>query len=274
MTTLPQDHSVSAVVIRGLTKRYANQAQPALDAVDLTVAAGSIHGVLGPSGAGKTTLLRCIARIEQPDSGSIVIGGLDWTYLSVAQLRRERGRMGVVFQQLHLLHSRTVAANIAFPLELRGDSKEKIHSRVSTLLDWFGIQEQANSYPAKISGGQRQRVALARALATEPTVLLADEPTSALDPGTRSSVLKILQQIRDELGVTILLITHDLQASAAICDTLTVLDNGRVVESGSAKQILERPSAAVTQRLLAGRHSPVNEIPVSGHLEFEEIVPG
>lgn len=254
---------VNALVVRGLTRHYAGQPAPALDGVDLTVAAGSVHGVLGPSGAGKTTLLRCIARLEQPDTGSIVIDGRDWSQLSPSQLRHERGRMGVIFQQLHLLQSRTAAANIALPLELRGASKTFIRERVATLLRWFDIEQQADSYPARISGGQRQRVALARALATEPAILLADEPTSALDPATRSSVLETLLRVRAELHVTILLITHDLQATAAIYDTLTVLEHGRIRDSGPAGAVLARHA-----KDFAGRNSPARQTAVKAHSEM------
>ena len=256
----PHEPARSASIrVRALTKRFTPAGPPALDAIDLEIPDGSIHGVIGMSGAGKSTLLRCIALLDKPDSGEIYVAGREWSNLSASELRRERSRMGIVFQQLHLLSSRTVAANIALPLELHGTPREAITHRVAELLDWFGIAEKSNQYPAQLSGGQRQRVALARALATSPRVLLADEPTSALDPETRSSVLGILSRIRDELGITILMITHDLQSAASICDTLTVLDAGRVVETGPAKALLAHPSSEVTRRLLAGldqAHSP------------------
>jgi D-methionine transport system ATP-binding protein len=245
-----------AIYVRGLTKRFATSALPALEAVDLDVPVGAIHGVLGMSGAGKSTLLRCIARLEKPDAGEIVVAGSDWTKLTGAQMRHERGKLGIVFQQLHLLSSRTVAANVALPLELHGTPRGEIVRRVAELLDWIGIAPKAANYPAQLSGGQQQRVALARALATKPRVLLADEPTSALDPGTRTSVLNTLRGIRDQLGATILIITHDLRSAAGICDSLTVLDAGRVVESGPASQVLDRPSTEVTRRLLAHTESP------------------
>jgi len=261
----------SAVYVRGLTKRFASGAGAALDAVDLEVPVGAIHGVLGSSGAGKSTLLRCIARLEKPDAGEIVVAGSDWTSLTGAQLRRERGKMGIVFQQLHLLSSRTVAANVALPLELNGVPSAEIAPRVRELLEWFGIAEKAAEYPAQLSGGQRQRVALARALATKPRILLADEPTSALDPETRTSVLNMLRGIRNQLGVTILIITHDLRSAAEICDSLTVLDAGRVVESGPASQILNQPSTDVTRRLLAHTGSPgTTRFPVS-LVHFDEL---
>lgn len=261
----------SAIVVRGLTKRFTPDAGPALDAVDLEVPAGAIHGVLGLSGAGKSTLLRCIARLEAPDAGEIIVAGHDWTHLSSAALRRERGRMGIVFQQLHLLSSRTVAANVSLPLELNGTSRASITPRVTELLEWFGIADKARNYPAQLSGGQRQRVALARALATNPHVLLADEPTSALDPETRASVLNTLRGIREQFGITILIITHDLHSAAALCDAITVLDTGRVAESGPARQILESPATEITRRLMAHGASPQSKAAVLHRTHFEEI---
>jgi D-methionine transport system ATP-binding protein len=260
-----------AIDVRSITRRFAPDAKPALEAVSLSVPAGEIHGVLGMSGAGKTTLLRCIARLERPDSGQILIAGKDWTSVSEAQLRRDRGDMGIVFQQFHLLSSRTVYANVALPLELNGRPRATIKPRVMELLHWFGIAEKARSYPAQLSGGQRQRVALARALATNPAVLLADEPTSALDPETRASVLSTLRGIRDQFGVTILIITHDLHSAAAICDTITVLDDGRVAESGPARQVLDFPKTEITRRILVHRNGS-DKMQTSMHqTNFEEI---
>jgi D-methionine transport system ATP-binding protein len=258
------DHAINpvahqaAIVVRGLTKRFSLRGPAALDGVDLEVQQGAIHGVLGLSGAGKSTLLRCIALLERPDRGEVQIAGRDWAKLSAHDLRRERVNMGIVFQQLHLLSSRTAAANIALPLELHGISRAAINARVAELLDWFGIAEKAKEYPMQLSGGQRQRVALARALATSPSVLLADEPTSALDPETRATVLSTLSRIRRQLGVTILIITHDLHSAGSICDSLTVLDAGHVVETGPAEALLANPSADVTKRLIAGSDTAYN----------------
>lgn len=261
----------AAIDVRRVSKRFAPGMAPAVDAVDLRIPAGEVHGVLGLSGAGKTTLLRCIARLEMPDSGQILIAGSDWTSLSVAELRRERSKMGIVFQQLHLLSSRTVFANVALPLELNGEARDRIKARVTELLEWFGIADKAKEYPAQLSGGQRQRVALARALATNPRILLADEPTSALDPETRASVLTTLSSIREQFGVTILIITHDLHSAAAICDRITVLDAGRVAESGLARQILDRPATEITRRLMAHGASPAGQAVDLHRTDFEEI---
>ena len=260
-----------AIDVRAVTKRFALDAPPALDAVSLHIPAGEIHGVLGLSGAGKTTLLRCIARLEMPDSGKILIAGSDWTSLTAAELRYERGKMGVVFQQLHLLSSRTVSANISLPLELNGTPRTAIIPRVTELLKWFGIEDKAKNYPAQLSGGQRQRVALARALATNPHVLLADEPTSALDPETRGSVLNTLNHIREQFGVTILIITHDLHSAAAICDKITVLNAGCIAESGSVRQILQSPTTEITRRLIAHGASSQSRATSLHRTPFEEI---
>jgi D-methionine transport system ATP-binding protein len=260
-----------AIDVRAVTRRFALHTVPALDAVSLLIPAGEIHGVLGLSGAGKTTLLRCIARLELPDTGKVLIAGTDWTALTAAELRRERGKMGVIFQQLHLLSSRTVAANVSLPLELNGTPRSAITLRVNELLEWFGIADKAANYPAQLSGGQRQRVALARALVTNPRVLLADEPTSALDPETRASVLNTLRSIRDQFGVTILIITHDLYSAASICDAITVLDAGRIAESGPARSVLESPSTEITRRLMAHHSSLQRDAPTPHRTHFEEL---
>jgi D-methionine transport system ATP-binding protein len=274
--SIPRNDPISlsafpTIYVHGLTKRFAGAAAPALNGVDLDVPSATIHGVLGLSGAGKSTLLRCIARLEKPDAGEIRIAGSDWTSLSDAELRRERSMMGIVFQQLHLLSSRTVAANVALPLELHGTPRAAIAARVAELLEWFGIADKATQFPAQLSGGERQRVALARALATAPRVLLADEPTSALDPETRASVLNTLNGIRDRLGISVLIITHDLRSTASLCDSVTILDAGRVVETGPAFQVLNRPSSAVTRRMLAYTQSASVEQELVHHPHFEEI---
>jgi len=274
--SIPRNNPISpsaypTIYVRGLTKRFPGAPVAALNGVDLEVASGTIHGVLGLSGAGKSTLLRCIARLEKPDAGEIRIAGSDWTSLSDADLRHERSKMGIVFQQLHLLSSRTVAANVALPLELHGTPRAAIDLRVAELLAWFGIADKAAQFPAQLSGGQRQRVALARALATGPRVLLADEPTSALDAETRASELSTLNGIRDRLGICILIITHDVRSTASLCDSVTILDAGRVVESGPASEVLNRPSSEVTRRMLSFTQSAYVEQDSAHRPHFEEI---
>ncbi len=249
------------VLLENLSKRYQKGANGlnALSCISLSVAKGTIQGIIGFSGAGKTTLLRCISRLELPDEGRVLIDGSDLAKMNGQQLRSARRRLGVVFQQLHLLRSRTVAQNIALPLELAGSGPEAIAGRVTELLAWFGLETKADDYPSQLSGGQQQRVAIARALATKPAVLLSDEPTSALDPETTASVLELLRRVRDELGVTILLITHELNAVRAICDRVAVLDQGSIVEEGPVEQVLLRPASRTTQRLL-GRNAGLEHL--------------
>ncbi len=246
---------MNAIVIESLRKRYRHKDAfvEALSGVDLRVERGSVQGVIGFSGAGKSTLLRCICALEKPDEGRILIDGADVAHLDGVELRAARRRLGVVFQQLNLLSSRTAAGNIALPMELSGVEKPRIRERVTELLDWFGLPEKAGQYPSQLSGGQRQRVAIARALSLNPSVLLTDEPTSALDPETTASVLDLLRRVRREFGVTILLITHELSAVRAICDRVAVLDAGRIVEEGTVDQLLTRPVSAAAKRLLAGQ---------------------
>ena len=240
------------VQLEDVSKRYPSGDgwSNALSGVTLSVPRGTIQGIIGFSGAGKSTLLRCISRLERPDKGRVLIDGSDLAHVDGSELRSARRKLGVVFQQFHLMRSRTVAENIALPLEIGGERPPSISARVQDLLGYVGLTDKRSAYPAQLSGGQRQRVAIARALATRPAVLLTDEPTSALDPETTTSVLDLLKRVRDELGVTILLITHELSAVRAICDRVAVLDRGRVVEEGPVETVLTRPATRATERLL------------------------
>jgi D-methionine transport system ATP-binding protein len=240
------------LLLEGVRKRYTqkDRSLDALAGIDLAVPRGMIQGIIGFSGAGKSTLLRCISGIEKPDHGRVVICGTDLAHLEGEALRQARRQIGVVFQHLQLLHSRTVAGNVALGLELAGQSKEKIKLRVAELLAWFGLEEKAGQYPSQLSGGQRQRVAVARALALQPAVLLTDEPTSALDNETTISVLNLLRRVRDEFHVTILLITHDLESVRAICDRVAVLEGGRIAEEGRIEDVFLAPTSSAAQRLI------------------------
>jgi len=240
------------VLLEDVAKNYriGQSTLAALHEINLSVEKGVIQGIIGFSGAGKTTLLRCISRLEQPDRGRVLVDGANLSSLNQRELRIARRKIGVVFQQFHLLRLRTVAENISLPLELAGENSTVIIPRVNELLQWFGLERKANVYPSQLSGGQQQRVAIARALATKPAVLLSDEPTSALDAETTSSVLELLQRVRDEMGVTILLITHELDAVRAICDRVAVLDHGTIVEEGPVEEVLLRPKSDAAQRLL------------------------
>ncbi len=225
----------------------------ALDGVDLHVAAGEVYGVVGRSGAGKSTLLRAVNLLERPDSGTVRVDGRDLTALAPAELRAARRRIGMIFQQFRLLSGRTVAGNVALPLELAGVPRPARAGRVSELLDLVGLSGKAAEYPARLSGGQRQRVAIARALATDPAVLLCDEATSALDPHTTVGILALLRDLNRRLGLTILLITHDLGVVERICDRAGVLDAGRLVETGPVGELLARPGSALSELALAVR---------------------
>ncbi|MCU1320562.1 MAG: Methionine import ATP-binding protein MetN [Acidobacteriaceae bacterium] len=240
------------VSLENVSKSYGQgrSTHHALSEINLSVEKGVIQGIIGFSGAGKSTLLRCISRLERPDSGRVVIEGSDLAHLSGHELRIARRKIGVVFQQFHLLRSRTVAANIALPLEIDGQEQVLVDARVKELLQWFGLEDKAAAYPSQLSGGQRQRVALARALAARPAVLLSDEPTSALDTETTASVLELLRKVRDELNVTVLLITHELDAVRSICDRVAVLDRGQIVEEGPVEEVLLQPKSEASRRLL------------------------
>jgi D-methionine transport system ATP-binding protein len=225
----------------------------ALDGVDLSVGAGTIQGVIGFSGAGKSTLVRCLNALERPDSGRVLISGVDLTRLRGRELRQARHRIGTIYQNFHLLHSRTALGNVALPLELLGWKRSASRERATQLLDWVGLADRLASHPAQLSGGQRQRVAIARALAAQPAVLLCDEATSALDPETTASILRLIAQVRDEFGVTVILVTHEMDAVRSICDRVAVLDEGRIAEEGPVRSVLHDPQSAAGRRLLGQR---------------------
>ena len=222
----------------------------ALAEVSLHVPKGKIFGVIGSSGAGKSTLIRCVNLLERPTQGQVLVDGIDLMSLSASQLAQERRQIGMIFQNFNLLSARTVADNIGFPLELDHTPKEQIQKRVQELLTLVGLAEKANAYPANLSGGQKQRVAIARALASNPKILLCDEATSALDPATTSSILALLKDINKRLGITILLITHEMEVIKSICDEIAVISFGRLIEQGSVSEIFTNPQTAVTRDLI------------------------
>ncbi len=235
----------------GKVYRAGNRDIHALRDVNLSIAAGEIFGIVGHSGAGKSTLIRLLNRLESPSSGRIEIAGEDVTALDDAGLRRLRQRVGMIFQHFNLLGSRTVAQNVAMPLRIAGvRDKAKIAARVAELLDLVGLADQGDKYPSQLSGGQKQRVGIARALANEPKLLLCDEATSALDPQTTRSVLDLLLQINERLGLTIALITHEMDVVRAICDHVAVLDGGVIVEQGPVTEVFLHPKHATTRRFV------------------------
>jgi D-methionine transport system ATP-binding protein len=245
------------ISFRGATKVFPGRRRGgagevrAVDGVTLDVHAGEIFGVIGYSGAGKSTLVRLINALEPATAGSVVVDGTDLTGLSEARLRPVRAGIGMIFQQFNLLSSRTVAGNVAYPLEVAGWSRARRAERVRELLDFVGIGDKADVYPSKLSGGQKQRVGIARALATNPKILLADEATSALDPETTADVLALLKRVNRELGITVVVITHEMDAVRSICHRVAVMEHGKVVELGDAYQVFSAPRHPVTRRFVA-----------------------
>ena len=223
----------------------------ALDNVSLHVPKGQICGVIGASGAGKSTLIRCVNLLERPTHGAVLIDDLDLTQLSEAELVKTRRQIGMIYQHFNLLTSRTVFENVALPLELENKSKAEIQEKTTALLALVGLSDKHNVYPANLSGGQKQRVAIARALASDPKVLLCDEATSALDPATTQSILKLLKEINRTLGITILLITHEMEVVKRICDQVAVIDKGRLIEQGTVSEIFSNPKTELAQEFIS-----------------------
>jgi D-methionine transport system ATP-binding protein len=197
----------------------------------VSIEAGEVYGFIGYSGAGKSTLLRCINLLEKPDSGNVVVDGEDFTLLSKKELLKRRQKIGMIFQHYNLLQNASVFENVAFPLEIAGVPKAERREKVLKSLEIVDLSEKANDYPAKLSGGQKQRVAIARAIVTEPKILLCDEPTSALDPQTTRSVLEYLKRVNKKFGITVVIVTHEMEAAREICDRVSVMENGKVIET-------------------------------------------
>lgn len=231
--------------------RNGDPAVAALDKVSLSVAKGSIAGMIGRSGAGKSTLLRVINGLERPSGGQVFVDDIDVGALDGAGLRALRRRIGMIFQHFNLLSSRTVFDNIALPLELAGTPKATIKARVDNLIELVGLADKRGRYPAELSGGQKQRVGIARALATEPKVLLSDEATSALDPETTRSILALLKRVNEITGVTIVLITHEMQVIKEICDQVAVIEAGRIIEEGPVYRVFAEPATAITRTFVS-----------------------
>ncbi|MFO7152202.1 MAG: methionine ABC transporter ATP-binding protein [Bacillota bacterium] len=247
--------------IRDLTKVYNSASGPvkALDGINLDIEKGDIFGIIGLSGAGKSTLLRCINLLEKPTSGSIEIDGVEMTSLSPRELKEMRKKIGMIFQHFNLLSSRTVWGNVAFPLEIAGFDRKAIDEKVSKLLELVGLSDKAKAYPSQLSGGQKQRVGIARALACDPTVLLCDEATSALDPETTLSILKLLKDINEKLGITMVVVTHEMNVIKQICNKVAVIERSRVVEQGTTFEVFSRPKTQTARNFL--KSVLINEIP-------------
>ena len=228
---------------------------PAVKDVSLTINKGDIFGVIGYSGAGKSTLVRCINMLEKPTKGQVVINNINLTNLREKELRIQRQNIGMIFQQFNLLGSRTAFQNVEFPLKNLGYSKTARKEKVESLLELVGISEKSNAYPSELSGGQKQRVAIARALATDPAILLCDEATSALDPQTTKSILKLLKEVNRKLGITIVIITHEMDVIKEICNRVAVMEDGEVVELSDVVKVFSNPEAQITKEFISSTSS-------------------
>ena len=244
--------SESIIQIRNLTKTFGQGADAvhALEDINLDIQQGEIFGIIGLSGAGKSTLVRCMNLLERPTSGTVVVDGKEMTALSEKELRLARRNITMIFQSFNLLMQRTCLKNVCFPMELAGISPAQAKARAAELLDLVGLGEKADAYPSQLSGGQKQRVAIARALATDPKVLLCDEATSALDPTTPTSILSLLKDLNQKLGVTVVVITHQMSVIEDICSRVAILDGGVVAEQGRVEDIFSNPSTDAARRLV------------------------
>ncbi|KMT22411.1 methionine ABC transporter ATP-binding protein [Clostridium cylindrosporum] len=237
------------IEIRGVSKTFKSKENTveALKDVNIHVNSGDIFGVIGYSGAGKSTLIRIVNLLEKPTSGKVIVDGKNLLSLSKRELRSVRKRIGMIFQNFNLLNSKTVYENVAIPLILEGASKEEIKKRVNDVLDFVGLSDKSSTYPSKLSGGQKQRVGIARALATNPSILLCDEATSALDPKTTKSILELLKRIHSEMGITILIITHEMNVIKDICNKVAVMEDGKVIEQGEVLEVFGSPRHETTK---------------------------
>ncbi len=235
--------------LENVTKTYVNAGKKfnAADDVTLEINKGEIFGIIGFSGAGKSTLVRCINLLERPDKGRVLINGKDITAIRGAELRRQRKKIGMIFQHFNLFSSRTVLQNVIFPIRYSGMSRSELSTKAMELLELVGIADKAGAYPSELSGGQKQRAAIARALASDPEILLCDEATSALDPQTTESILKLLKKLNAQLGLTIVMITHQMNVVKEICTRTAVMENGKVVEQGDVFEIFANPQQNVTR---------------------------
>ena len=242
------------IKIEGLSKSFVNKNTTvhALDNIDLDIYKGEIFGIIGLSGAGKSTLVRCINYLEIPTSGSVIYMGSNLSKMSVDKIRKTRQSMGMIFQQFNLLAQRNVLDNVCFPMEIAGVPKEKAEKRAIELLELVGLEDRIKAYPAQLSGGQKQRVAIARAIANEPKVLLCDEATSALDPDTTKQILKLIREINRNLGITVVVITHEMKVIESICDRVAIIDHSKIAEIGTVTDIFSDPKSPIGKKLILG----------------------
>lgn len=245
------------IEVHNLNKTYSakNGSVEALKSVSLSIPKNEIFGVIGLSGAGKSTLVRCLNLLEKPDSGEIIIDGQQLLALSKEQLRLRRQKIGMIFQHFNLLEQQNVLNNVCFPLEIRGIPAKQRKTKAMDLLKKVGLEDKSEAYPSQLSGGQKQRVAIARVLANDPDILLCDEATSALDPETTKTILNLLKNIHDTMGITIVIITHEMSVIQDICTSVAVLDEGTVQECGSVANIFKNPKSKAARRLLLMRET-------------------
>jgi D-methionine transport system ATP-binding protein len=249
---LSDDNIIISLKEMGKTFHTSAGDMVALDDINLDIREHSIQGIIGLSGAGKSTLVRCINYLEIPTSGQVIFEGRPMGEMDAKSIRESRRKMGMIFQQFNLLEQKNLLRNVTFPLEIAGADKKEAKARAKELLKLVELEDRINSYPSQLSGGQKQRVAIARALATRPKVLLCDEATSALDPKTTGQILTLLKKINKELGVTIIVITHEMAVIEAICDDVAVIDNSHIAESGPVSQIFANPRTEIGRRLILG----------------------
>lgn len=272
------------IQIKNLEKHFISQNNKvtALSGINLDINSGDICGIIGMSGAGKSTLVRCINFLEKPTKGTVIIGDKDLSRLDDTQLRHVRQKIGMIFQQFNLLMQRNVEDNICFPLEISGVSKVEGRKRAVELLELVGLTDKRKAYPSQLSGGQKQRVAIARALATNPEILLCDEATSALDPTTTRSILNLLKDINRKLGITIIIITHEMAVVEEICDYVAIIDNGFLAEHGKVEEVFSNPKTEAAKKLVyhSNSNSTVKEmtgkrsirIVFDGKSSFEPVI--
>ena len=237
------------ITVEGVEKDFGNQVK-ALDQINLEIASGDIYGIIGMSGAGKSTLVRCLNYLEKPTAGVVKIHGKDLSTLKGRQLRKERQKIAMIFQHFNLLMQRSVLDNVCFPMEIVGVKKQAARKRAMELLEIVGLKEKADAYPSQLSGGQKQRVAIARALANTPKILLCDEATSALDPTTTKEILKLLQDINKQYGITIVIITHEMAVVQEICSHVAIIDAGELAEHGTVEEVFSRPQSQAARKLV------------------------
>ena len=268
------------IQIQDLEKRFRskNTEVYALQGINLTIRKGDIFGIIGKSGAGKSTLVRCITMLERPTGGRVMFEGRDMCRLGSRDLQIARRSMGMIFQQFNLLMQRTAEENICFPLELAGVKKDAARERARELLELVNLSDRAQSYPSQLSGGQKQRVAIARALATNPKILLCDEATSALDPATTESILSLIKDINRRLGITAIIITHEMSVIEKICNQVAIISHGRIAETGSVEEVFFHPQTEEARQLVIPEalqdmpHSRLYRIIFNGRSSFEPVI--